>query len=278
MIELALRLRRQRFRKVYILHWSPLFHRFFQAIGIADRWGFARDRHASALTRQSSYVEAHPEAHEISQYLAAVSDRYHVSSVPSRTPRLFLSSDEKSFARNLISLHRCPIAIAPGGGHNPKLVMPQKRWLPERFVQLGEQLILNQQATLLVVGDASEAGLLKPLIEKYPSQIKNFSGQITLRETAAVIQSCRLFIGNDSGLFHIAGAAGTPSLVFFGPTSPHGKMPLWLPYRLLYSQEPCSPCYKHGYAPPCPYQLKCMDHLSVQSASEAAMDLLKATS
>ncbi len=274
LVRLAWQLRQQRFDQVYILHWSPLFHRFFQLIGIPVRWGFARDAHAQALTRSVPYVEGGSAAHDVSQYIAAVSERHVVSGQPLRQPRIVLSDAEKEAASMRIKHAGYTLVVAPGGGNNAKLFMPQKRWPAKRFAELAERLILEERVSLCVVGDASEAALLEPLHQKYPEHVTMLAGALSLRETAAVIAVCRLFIGNDSGLFHIAGAVGTPPIVFFGPTSPHGKMPLWLAHRLLYSQEPCSPCYKHGSAPPCPYDLKCMEHISVSQALAATTDLL----
>jgi lipopolysaccharide heptosyltransferase II len=278
LFRLARELRRERFDRVYILHWSSWFHRFFKILGVPERWGFNRDGHASALTRHVPYVEGSPNAHDVSQYVAAVSNRFSASPVPHKAPRLYFSENEKRVAKLLTGDRALPIAIAPGGGNNAKLFMPQKRWLPERYQELAERLIQEEQATLFVCGDASEAPLLKSLADRFPKNVQILAGKMSLRETAAVISQCRLFIGNDSGLFHVAGAVGTPVVGVFGPTSPHGKMPTWGPYQLLYSQEPCSPCYKHGQAPPCPYELQCMVHISTQSALEAAQSLLRVKS
>jgi ADP-heptose:LPS heptosyltransferase len=63
-----------------------------------------------------------------------------------------------------------------------------------------------------------------------------------LRQVAALLSQCRLYLGNDSGLMHLATAVGTPVVILFGPTVPH----LYLP-RSVRSQAVTS-----GVA--CPYR------------------------
>lgn len=275
LLKLAWALRKERFDRVFILHWSPLFHHYFKWIGIPDRWGFAREGKASALTRQVPYVEASPAVHDVAQYLSAVSRNYSACAIPARAPHIHLIADETAWASAARGREKLTVAIAPGGGNNPKLFMPQKRWLTQRFIELGERLIRDQQAQLFVLGDASEKALLAPLASRLPERVKVFAGQASLRQTAALIKASQLFIGNDSGLLHVSGAVGTPSLSFFGPTSPLGKLPVWLSHQVLYTQEACSPCYKHGFAPPCPYELKCMTHISTDAAYQAVLRLLE---
>lgn len=278
LIKLAWQVRSERFDRVYILHWSPLFNYFFQAAGIRERWGFARDGDSRALTRQVPYREGDPNAHDVAQYLHAVSDRYPVSGRPARLPRIYFTTDEERAAGARIGQATLPIAIAPGGGNNPKLFMPQKRWLTQGFTVLASRLIQQHGATLFIAGDRTERGLLEPLATRFPDRVHLMAGKLSLRETVAVIQHCKLFIGNDSGLLHVSGAVGTPSVSFFGPTSPHGKLPVWLAHEVLYTQETCSPCYKHGYAPPCPYDLQCMRRITLDDAYAAVMRVLQKAS
>jgi ADP-heptose:LPS heptosyltransferase len=48
--------------------------------------------------------------------------------------------------------------------------------------------------------------------------VKNFCGKLNLIEVAAHLKKCKIFIGNDSGLMHIASASGIPTLGLFGPS------------------------------------------------------------
>ena len=53
-------------------------------------------------------------------------------------------------------------------------------------------------------------------------------GRIDLLTAAAVLRRCAMFIGNDTGLMHIAAASGTPTLGLFGP-SPAAQYAPWGP-------------------------------------------------
>ena len=49
-----------------------------------------------------------------------------------------------------------------------------------------------------------------------------------LRRVAALLSQCELYVGNDSGLMHLAAAVGTPVVILFGPTAPHLYLPGWV--------------------------------------------------
>ena len=52
----------------------------------------------------------------------------------------------------------------------------------------------------------------------FPAHVRSLVEQLSLREIAEVIASAGVVVGNDSGLSHVAGAVGTPTVVLFGPT------------------------------------------------------------
>src|SRR6185312_14740548 len=73
----------------------------------------------------------------------------------------------------------------------------------------------------------TEAAMARPVLQELPAAI-DLVGRLTLPEIAAFLSRASLFVGNDSGLMHLAAAAGTPTLGLFGPTdaveySPTGR-------------------------------------------------------
>ena len=64
---------------------------------------------------------------------------------------------------------------------------------------------------------AKEATLAAPVLAAFPDAI-NLVGRLSLPEVAACMMHCAIFVGNDSGLMHIAAATGCPTLGLFGPT------------------------------------------------------------
>jgi heptosyltransferase-2 len=136
-------------------------------------------------------------------------------------PRLYPNDDDRSAAgRFLAKLGRERIAaIHPGSGGE------KKNWPVEKFAALARWLADELAMQLLVVqGEADEravAAFLK-LLEGRPATLAR---GLKLPELAAVVQRCALFVGNDSGITHIAAAVETPTVAVFGPVS----SPVWQP-------------------------------------------------
>jgi len=272
--------RQRHFDRVYLLHWSTLFHVFFWLAGIPDRHGFARGGKSFGLTRSVPYGEGTGAPLQVNQYLSVVSGAYPQDNQVRLTPHLVLEPTLESSVLKTMRTRfpdRAWITMAPGGGNNPKAQMPERRWPVSSFSQLAQELIRETSYAILILGDRSESQLLDALGPDMAPHFLNLAGALTLKESAVLIKHSLLFIGNDSGLLHVAGAVGTPNLSFFGPTSPVDKVPVWTRYRVLYRSEPCSPCYKFGVAPPCPYHLKCLTQISPDQALAECKALLAAS-
>ncbi|MBP8128553.1 MAG: glycosyltransferase family 9 protein [Candidatus Hydrogenedentes bacterium] len=103
------------------------------------------------------------------------------------------------------------VVIHPGSGS------PNKNWPRERFQQLSESLTAQGRRVAWCLGPAEEA--LAP-----PEQCPSLRG-LPLVELARVLAGARLYVGNDSGITHLAAAAGCPTIAIFGPTDPR----VWAP-------------------------------------------------
>ncbi len=122
----------------------------------------------------------------------------------SRTPMLHLGPAEQKLAQSLgLEEVKRPIIALCADGSDPFRALP----LPH-FRALAEDC-LARGATLIQVGAREHLGLGHDLVGKLP-----------IRATAAVLQLCDLFIGNNSGLLHYAQAAGCPVLGFFSLALP----------------------------------------------------------
>jgi ADP-heptose:LPS heptosyltransferase len=103
-------------------------------------------------------------------------------------------------------------------GLGPTANWDGKIWPPERFVALFEALaaqLPGARAAVFAGPGAAEQARAAPVLAALPGAI-DLVGQLTLAEVAACLRRCTIFIGNDSGLMHIAAAAGTPTLGLFG--------------------------------------------------------------
>lgn len=104
------------------------------------------------------------------------------------------------------------VAIHPGSGSE------KKNWPLPAWRQLIKRL-LDLRATLLVVSGESDAGRTQELKTEFSGRLV-FLEHLPLNILGAVLARCVFFIGHDSGISHLAAAAGTECLVLFGPTDP----------------------------------------------------------
>lgn len=149
--------------------------------------------------------------HAASQFLSALQALGIHSGQPGPHLRVHLPHTENEFP---------PIAVHPGSGSR------LKNWKASGFARvilwLADSLGYD---SVLITGEAdseSRRCLLNELGSRRLPELRN----VPLGQLASVLQNRSLFIGNDSGISHLAAALGTPVLAFFGPTSPEVWRPL----------------------------------------------------
>ncbi len=106
------------------------------------------------------------------------------------------------------------IVLMPGSGS------PKKNWPAERFIELAG-LLRRTRPAAIILGPA-EAGYKRFFAD---CGIPVLQG-LELGEVAAIARMAAAFVGNDSGISHLAAATGTPGVVLFGPTDPGRWRPL----------------------------------------------------
>lgn len=131
--------------------------------------------------------------------------------------RLFPSADDKNFALEFLNDQRPPLlAFHPGSGS------AKKCWPIQSWVQLVTKL-LELDRRLLIVGGEADGRQVDLLRNRFANQLL-FAINWPLPRLAAVLAQT-IFIGHDSGISHLAAAAGARSLLLFGPTDPA----IWAP-------------------------------------------------
>jgi hypothetical protein len=99
---------------------------------------------------------------------------------------------------------------------------------------------------------------------KFPPHVHSLIGEPSLRETAEVMASAGVVVGNDSGLSHIAAAVGTPTIMLFGPT-PHESLGLMPPnVKVLRGGLACEPCWFRDRFRACGRNIECLSTLSLE--------------
>jgi heptosyltransferase III len=163
-------------------------------------------------------------------------------------PELFLSADEKrdalSYLRWTCGQGQPLDSERPLVGIHPGATWPAKKWLPERFADLADMLRSKLGAQVIIVsgpGDREAVAAVDAGAVSAPCVLN----VLPLRQLAAVIAECRVFIANDAGPMHIAAALGVPTIGIFGP----GEDSIWFPYpaagghAALRKDVPCHPCH-----------------------------------
>ena len=128
------------------------------------------------------------------------------------------------------------VGLFPGAGW--KL----REWMPERFAAIGDRLVQRFSAEVLIFGGPREQALVQRVAALMNAGSVTFAGTLRVRELAACIQQCDLFLTNDTGPMHIAAAVGTPTVSLFGPGNHIRFQPLGGLHRTLRHDVPCSPC------------------------------------
>ena len=129
------------------------------------------------------------------------------------------STWDEPFGRTVIealATGRPVVALGPTANWAPKV------WSADRFVALFRALAagpLPGAVPLVIAGPGeAERAMAAPVLAALPEAI-DLVGRLSLPEIAACLARAALFVGNDSGLMHLAAAAGAPTLGLFGPTS-----------------------------------------------------------
>lgn len=247
------------------LHWPRLY-----AAVAARRWGLVVDLRGSALAwllragERRVMAKGDAGAHKIRQ-LAGLFDLD-----PPPPPRLWTAPRHEHAAETLIPAGGPVLAIGPAANWRGK------QWRSERFAQLAQRLTAPDgplpAGRVAVFAAAHEREQAEPLLAAIPpGRLIDLVGRTDLLTAAAALRRCALFIGNDTGLMHIAAATGTPTLGLFGP-SPVTQYAPWgrctavaetsLPRELMFP-----PGFDHRTTD------TLMDSLSVDAAEVAARQL-----
>ena len=158
------------------------------------------------------------------------------------------------------------IAIYPGSKHN----WAMKRWdkYDELTSHFQKVLVVGSEKDIHSHGDPTWITRLG----KWPSHVEFLTGQ--LQDVAYAISTCKMFIGNDGGLAHVAAGTGIPTFVLFGPSSDVKNKPYSKNAHVVAIDLPCRPCqFEKGpdglqifgeNKADCPYKMKCMKEMSVE--------------
>jgi ADP-heptose:LPS heptosyltransferase len=185
-------------------------------------------------------------------------------------PMVWLTEEHRQTAARLVPDGPPVLAIGPTANWRPKM------WPAERFVELIGRLTaadgILPGGRIAIFGRDDERPTALGLIEAIPAERRiDLVGRVDLLSAAACLERCALFIGNDSGLMHLAAATKVPTLGLFGP-SPEVYYAPWGP---LTAVARTSVPYDRIFPPDFDHRTAgtLMESLSVDVAEEVALRL-----
>ena len=154
---------------------------------------------------------------------------------------LRISESERTAARNVL---RALPPAAPILAISTGAKVDVKDWGDSNWSELLRRLQETLSGwSVVALGAAIERDRSDQLLTAWQGQMLNLCGDLSVRESAAVLQRARLFVGHDSGPMHLAAAVGTVCVAIFSSRNLPGE---WFPrgrqHRVLYTNVPCRGC------------------------------------
>ncbi|MGQ9629864.1 MAG: glycosyltransferase family 9 protein [bacterium] len=259
------------------LEFNALAFAIGARIRIAHRYKLYRIRSANFL--QNRTVDVSPTLRDIEQNLRLLEPLGIDSGATGWDMKLFLTEDDESYAEEFWERNRLKgdfvVGFHPGGSKERGMI--HKRWAKERFIALGNELARKYGARVLTFGGPDESGLKEEISRGIPKSIVVEAG---IRQVAAAIGRCGLFISNDSGLMNIAMAVGVPTVgILGGPTDPVRVRPYRDNCVIVKSDIHCYPCRgieTLGRRFACIYdEIECLKRITVEQVLTAVDSLMK---
>ena len=152
-------------------------------------------------------------------------------------PALYVTQQERGEAQSLygsLGAASPRVVIHPGGRY------PTQRWIPEHYAQVITWLTERHGVACIVLSGPGEEHLAREICEATPDAL--LAGVRSVRGMMGLIATSDLFIGNNSGPLHVAGALGVPTVSVMGPTDPVRFEPRGPADTVVRHQLSCSPC------------------------------------
>lgn len=264
----ALKLALKKFDTVFVLHPTNRMHLVTFLAGIPQRFGWDL-KNGNLLNHKLKHTKQLGEKHE-SEYnldvlkLANIETSQAVLELPYNYISKKLGDDP--LAKFGIDINDKYLVFALGAS------CPSKQWPAELFAEVANYIIAeNPELKIVVLGSKAEDDLAQVFIKNFSSDCINLCGKLSLSELIYFFKHIYAFIGNDSGLSHIAAAFNKPLISLFGRSDPGLSPKRWKPLGdksfYLHKDVNCVKCLAHN----CEFEFKCIRSILVKEVVDLAM-------
>jgi predicted lipopolysaccharide heptosyltransferase III len=236
-------IRSRRYDVVYNLHGGTTATLLTRATGARHRVGYASYQYANLHNHQAPsplLLWNQQKTHSVEQQLALLG----WTGVPvTDRPPTTLAVTETAAAKVEAELRKAGLESKRIALIHPAAAFATKQWATKNFARVTEFLAASGFTSVAVAGP-TEGQVLSDLVSESKAQVLTL--RLSLPEVIALSARSQLFVGNDSGIAHIAAAVGAPSVVIFGSSN----IAHWRPWtrkaaEVVVEEMECQPC--HGY-------------------------------
>jgi heptosyltransferase-3 len=240
----ARQLRGNNYDVVYNLHGGTTATLLTRATGAKHRVGYQTYQYArlhNHLSPSSSLLWGRDKTHSVEQQLALLG----WTGVPvSDRPPTRLAVTREASANVAARLTAAGLAETPFAVIHPAAAFATKQWAADKFGRVADD-VRSRGLAVVAITTPNEKSIIDEMNKHTVAPAAAFT-DLTLPEITALLARARVFIGNDSGIAHIAAAVETPSVVIFGSSNTAH----WRPWanaaaEVVLEELECQPC--HGY-------------------------------
>lgn len=254
-------LKEEKYDKAYVLKRSLSSALLCFFAGIKERIGYNTKNRGFLLTKRTEY---NTEKHESLCFLDVletdgiqVKDTYLENWVSDENRNKVLSL----FSKNGISTEKKKVVV------NVTATNETKVWDINNFARIIEYLANKKNSQVIFIGAPIDKKTYDNIQYKEELNIKpiNLCGEVTIKDSLALLKEADLMIGNDSGNLHMASSVGTTVIGLYGPMPFEKWRALGENNILLKADLPCMPCSLRGK---CKHDKACMKAITVDQVKE----------
>lgn len=235
--------------------WKSALVPFFA--GVPERTGFDTELRYGLLNDRRE-LDRDTLDQTVKRFLALGLPRGASLPLPPQ-PSLETRSERFAELAEQFALRRPAVALMPGAAYGPA-----KCWPLEHYAELASAILAAGRQVWVLGSDADRiAG--EQIVTAAAGSI-NLCGETRLVDTVDLLAAADAAVSNDSGLMHVAAAAGTRVIGIYGSSSPRYTPPLTDQREIVYLDLDCSPCFQRE----CPLgHLRCLREISPARVAEA---------